>query len=149
MGDAAPETRRSNKRVPVYPVIRSPAFLICGNLIMPLSLHQKSVARYPPPGNSVGVGKAIAPVWGQGNIVQDEPFKLPPTDAGSTIPVISPPMKQPFPLMLQTDPESGETGEPAANPPWANDLRQLYNAVVEEPLPDSFLDLLSKLDSKD
>ncbi len=33
------------------------------------------------------------------------------------------------------------------NPEWANGLRQLYDSVVEEPLPDSFRDLLSKLDS--
>lgn len=31
-------------------------------------------------------------------------------------------------------------------PEWANGLRQLYNSVVDEPLPDSFKDLLSKLD---
>lgn len=33
-----------------------------------------------------------------------------------------------------------------ANPEWARGLRQLYNSVVEEPLPDSFRDLLAKLD---
>ena len=33
-------------------------------------------------------------------------------------------------------------------PDWANGLRQLYDNVVAEPLPDSFADLLSKLDSK-
>ena len=33
------------------------------------------------------------------------------------------------------------------NPPeWASGLRQLYDSVVEEPLPDTFDDLLSKLD---
>ena len=31
-------------------------------------------------------------------------------------------------------------------PDWADGLRQLYNSVVEEPLPDSFKELLSKLD---
>lgn len=31
-------------------------------------------------------------------------------------------------------------------PEWADGLRQLYNSVVDEPLPDSFKDLLSKLD---
>lgn len=37
----------------------------------------------------------------------------------------------------------------ADSPPgWANGLRQLYDAVVEEPLPDTFKDLLSKLDNK-
>ena len=37
---------------------------------------------------------------------------------------------------------SGETKEPG----WAESLRQLYNAVVHEPLPDSFEELLEKLD---
>ena len=31
-------------------------------------------------------------------------------------------------------------------PGWAGGLRQLYNSVVDEPLPDSFKDLLKKLD---
>lgn len=34
------------------------------------------------------------------------------------------------------------------HPEWANGLRQLYDSVVDEPLPDSFKDLLSKLDAK-
>lgn len=34
-------------------------------------------------------------------------------------------------------------------PEWANGLRRLYNSVVEEPLPDSFADLIAKLDSDD
>ena len=34
-------------------------------------------------------------------------------------------------------------------PEWANGLRRLYNSVVEEPLPDSFADLIAKLDSPD
>ena len=33
-----------------------------------------------------------------------------------------------------------------AKPQWANGLRKLYDSVVDEPLPDSFKDLLSKLD---
>jgi hypothetical protein len=33
-------------------------------------------------------------------------------------------------------------------PGWTSGLRQIYDAVVDEPLPDSFRDLLSKLDSK-
>ena len=36
-----------------------------------------------------------------------------------------------------------------AKPEWASGLRQLYDSVVDEPLPDSFKDLLSKLDAKD
>ena len=35
-----------------------------------------------------------------------------------------------------------DRGEPG----WADGLRQLYNSVVHEPLPDSFDDLLKKLD---
>lgn len=31
-------------------------------------------------------------------------------------------------------------------PGWADGLRKLYDSVVEEPLPDSFDDLLKKLD---
>lgn len=31
-------------------------------------------------------------------------------------------------------------------PEWADGLRRLYDSVLDEPLPDSFADLLSKLD---
>ena len=34
----------------------------------------------------------------------------------------------------------------ATRPEWADGLRQLYDSVVDEPLPDTFKDLLSKLD---
>lgn len=34
-------------------------------------------------------------------------------------------------------------------PEWTNGLRRLYDSVLDEPLPDSFRDLLSQLDSKD
>ena len=34
------------------------------------------------------------------------------------------------------------------SPQWASGLKQLYDSVVEEPLPDSFKDLLSELDKK-
>ena len=37
-------------------------------------------------------------------------------------------------------------GGPQA-PDWTSGLRQLYNSVVEEPLPDSFTKLLEQLDS--
>jgi hypothetical protein len=30
---------------------------------------------------------------------------------------------------------------------WASGLKQLYDSVVEEPIPDTFKDLLAKLDS--
>jgi hypothetical protein len=35
------------------------------------------------------------------------------------------------------------------SPEWAAGLRRLYDAVVEEPLPDSFAELLDKLDDRD
>ncbi|MFC4254350.1 hypothetical protein GRI97_02860 [Altererythrobacter xixiisoli] len=31
-------------------------------------------------------------------------------------------------------------------PEWASGLKQLYNSVVDEPIPDMFKDLLAKLD---
>ena len=31
-------------------------------------------------------------------------------------------------------------------PDWASGLKQLYDSVIEEPIPDTFKDLLSKLD---
>ena len=31
-------------------------------------------------------------------------------------------------------------------PEWASGLKQLYDSVIEEPLPDTYKDLLSKLD---
>lgn len=34
-------------------------------------------------------------------------------------------------------------------PEWADGLKQLYDSVVEEDLPDSFKDLLSRLDAVD
>ncbi|WP_435418589.1 NepR family anti-sigma factor [Parerythrobacter aurantius] len=43
-------------------------------------------------------------------------------------------------------PDGSVAGTKAAKPEWANGLRQLYDSVVDEPLPDSFKDLLSKLD---
>lgn len=39
-----------------------------------------------------------------------------------------------------------EKANQAQRPEWADGLRQLYNSVVDEPLPDSFKDLLAKLD---
>ena len=31
-------------------------------------------------------------------------------------------------------------------PEWANGLKHLYDSVVDEPMPDAFRDLLSRLD---
>ena len=33
-----------------------------------------------------------------------------------------------------------------SDPDWSSGLKRLYDSVVDEPLPDSFKDLLSKLD---
>ena len=47
------------------------------------------------------------------------------------------------------DEDNQGANKPGKRPDWAAGLRQLYDSVVEEPLPDSFSDLLSKLDSED
>jgi hypothetical protein len=39
-------------------------------------------------------------------------------------------------------------GKKAASPGIASGLRQLYDSVLDEPLPDTLKDLLSKLDDK-
>jgi hypothetical protein len=36
----------------------------------------------------------------------------------------------------------------AGKPDWTRGLRQLYDSVVDEPLPDNFKNLLDKLDKK-
>lgn len=50
--------------------------------------------------------------------------------------------------MNDNTPDNGGPQDAVTNqqPEWADGLRQLYNSVVDEPLPDSFKDLLSKLD---
>jgi len=37
-------------------------------------------------------------------------------------------------------------GTKRGSPDWASGLKQLYDSVIEEPLPDTFKDLLAKLD---
>ena len=44
---------------------------------------------------------------------------------------------------------AGSEPQRAEPPGWATGLRQLYDAVVIEPLPDSFDELLRKLDQSD
>jgi hypothetical protein len=39
------------------------------------------------------------------------------------------------------------TGAAPRDPEWAAGLKRLYDSVVEEPLPDTFVDLLKKLDA--
>lgn len=46
------------------------------------------------------------------------------------------------PPMPPTAPWEGKRTKPE----WADGLRQLYDNVLHEPLPDSFAELLSKLD---
>lgn len=40
-------------------------------------------------------------------------------------------------------------GTRKTSPDWASGLRRLYDSVVDEPLPDSFKDLITKLDKRD
>jgi hypothetical protein len=53
----------------------------------------------------------------------------------------------------ETPEEQGHTSEEAAKgaaePDWTHGLRQLYDSVVDEDLPESFKDLLDKLDTSD
>jgi hypothetical protein len=49
-------------------------------------------------------------------------------------------------------PERGSAARDKATsrePAWADGLRQLYDSVVDEPLPDAFKDLLAQLDDGD
>ena len=48
--------------------------------------------------------------------------------------------------MTSDTPHQSGTSTDKKPPEWANGLRQLYDSVVEEPLPDSFTDLLAQLD---
>lgn len=43
--------------------------------------------------------------------------------------------------------EQSPDGRPKDMPGWASGLRRLYDSVVDEDIPDSFRDLISKLDS--
>lgn len=46
-----------------------------------------------------------------------------------------------------TDPASKTGTGRDKEPQWATGLKQLYNSVVEEPLPDDLAKLLSQLDT--
>jgi hypothetical protein len=49
----------------------------------------------------------------------------------------------------KTRPVKGMTNsKQKRGPEWASGLKQLYDSVVDEPIPDSFKDLLSRLDDK-
>lgn len=80
--------------------------------------------------------------------MQDEPRKS-ISDAGSSLPLIAVAAGTAA-TNESTGPAAAESAvEPVASPAWAKDLRALYNAVVEEALPDSFVALLAKLDTQD
>ena len=42
-----------------------------------------------------------------------------------------------------------KAGGKPREPEWAAGLKRLYESVVEEPIPEAFKELLSKLDSAD
>ena len=44
---------------------------------------------------------------------------------------------------------SAQSKGPQRDAEWTRGLKKLYDSVVDEPLPDSFQDLLSKLDAGD
>lgn len=44
---------------------------------------------------------------------------------------------------------AGKQEESKPEGDWTKGLKKLYDSVVDEPLPDTFKDLLSKLDSED
>ena len=45
---------------------------------------------------------------------------------------------------------AGDKGKRDPNEPnWTEGLKRLYDSVVDEPLPESFRELLAKLDSED
>jgi hypothetical protein len=46
-------------------------------------------------------------------------------------------------------PPPASADQPQRAPEWADGLKQLYDSVVEEDLPDSFKDLLARLDEID
>lgn len=39
--------------------------------------------------------------------------------------------------------------KPGQEPDWTNGLRRLYDSIIDEPLPKSFLDLLQRFDDDD
>lgn len=41
----------------------------------------------------------------------------------------------------------GDASAPRRPPDWADGLKQLYDSVVEEALPDAFRDLIDRLDA--
>ena len=52
------------------------------------------------------------------------------------------------PMASSDKPDYSElrSGGVGATPAWAVGLKQLYDTIVDEPIPDAFNDLLAKLD---
>lgn len=50
---------------------------------------------------------------------------------------------------MKTMPNGRQSRRRQKDPEWASGLRRLYDSVLEEPLPDSFTDLLNQLDARD
>ena len=48
----------------------------------------------------------------------------------------------------EQSPQRSKDASAAPKPDWADGLRQLYDSVVDEPLPDTFKDLLEQLDEE-
>ncbi|WP_407875036.1 NepR family anti-sigma factor [Qipengyuania nanhaisediminis] len=46
-------------------------------------------------------------------------------------------------------PDQAQPSAAEESPAWADGLKQLYDSVVDEPLPDTFKDLLAQLDDGD
>ena len=44
------------------------------------------------------------------------------------------------------EPPKREGGDDMSKPQWADSLRNMYDSVVDEPIPDSFKDLLDQFD---
>ena len=50
---------------------------------------------------------------------------------------------------LESDAAARESESSKDAPAWTDGLKQLYDSVVDEPLPDAFKDLLAQLDDSD
>ena len=42
-----------------------------------------------------------------------------------------------------------DSRKPVKEPDWTDGLRRLYDSIIDEPLPQSFADLLKRLDEGD
>ena len=89
-------------------------------------------------GNSTAVGALCGAHTGSNAVRQSSDGQRVPVE-GTTF------------YVMTSDKEKSPPRGPAGkenDPDWANGLKRLYDSVVEEPLPDSFQDLLDQLDAK-